>query len=106
MIKILQEITDWGDQPVANGIYHVNDAGQLVAYQAPKGDLKTFINPMKRFSQSHRKFETIGTIDEPKESNVITVKGSKGNEYTIDDGQCSCPGFTYRGNCKHIDQVA
>jgi len=78
----------------------------LVAYQAPKGDLKTFINPMKRFSQSHRKFETIGTIDEPKESNVITVKGSKGNEYTIVDGQCSCPGFTYRGNCKHIDQVA
>jgi predicted nucleic acid-binding Zn finger protein len=32
------------------------------------------------------------------------VKGSNGNTYTIEDGKCSCPGFTYRGNCKHVKE--
>jgi len=38
-----------------------------------------------------------------------TVKGSKGNEYLVirQKGQynCSCPGFTYRKNCRHIAEV-
>ena len=32
MIEILQETTDWGKKNIANGIYHVNSAGQLVQY--------------------------------------------------------------------------
>ena len=38
-----------------------------------------------------------------------TVKGSKGNDYLVirQKGQynCSCPGFTYRKNCRHIAEV-
>lgn len=38
-----------------------------------------------------------------------TVKGSKGNEYLVirQKGQynCTCPGFTYRKNCRHIAEV-
>jgi len=38
-----------------------------------------------------------------------TVKGSKGNEYLVirQKGQynCTCPGFTYRHNCRHITEV-
>ena len=33
MIQILQEVTDWGKFKVNNGIYHINGAGSLVAYQ-------------------------------------------------------------------------
>ncbi len=39
---------------------------------------------------------------------VITYKvpGSSGNVYTLtiskDSKSCSCPGFTYRRNCKHL----
>ena len=33
MIEILLETTDWGKYKVNNGMYHVNGAGQLVAYQ-------------------------------------------------------------------------
>ncbi len=39
---------------------------------------------------------------------VITYKvpGSTGNVYTLtvskDSKSCSCPGFTYRRNCKHL----
>ena len=38
-----------------------------------------------------------------------TVKGSKGNDYLVirQKGQynCTCPGFTYRKNCRHITEV-
>ena len=60
MIEILQETTDWGDAPVANGQYHVNGLGQLVAYQALNGELKTFKSPMKQFSKARRKFKKVG----------------------------------------------
>jgi hypothetical protein len=34
------------------------------------------------------------------------VQGSKGNEYTVvkeyGKSTCTCPGFTFRGQCKHL----
>ena len=104
MIEILQEVTDWGSASVFNGIYHVDDTGRLVAYQS-EHELKTFKNPLKGFDKRGRKLEKVGIIDEPTASNVIIVKGSKGNEYKIIDGQCSCPGFVYRNDCKHIKEL-
>lgn len=97
MIDILQEVTDWGGKRISNGIYHVNGAGHLVQYND-----KVFKNPMKQFSKARRKFEKIGEREEELAPGVITVQGSNGKVYTIDDGKCSCPGFTFRGNCKHI----
>jgi len=101
MIEILQEITDWGKYPVANGIYHVNSAGQLVQHNDT-----VFKNPIKQFSKARRKFVKIGERPEEFSKDIIVVKGSKGNTYTIEDGKCSCPGFTFRGNCKHVKEVA
>jgi hypothetical protein len=41
------------------------------------------------------------------ESNLIKVAGSKGNTYWVDPDQksCTCPGFTFRNYCKHLDEV-
>jgi SWIM zinc finger len=36
------------------------------------------------------------------------VVGSKGNEYTVTWGSkkhCTCPGFTFRGDCKHVKEM-
>lgn len=37
------------------------------------------------------------------------VKGSKGNEYTVkvsaNGKSCTCPGFTFRGTCKHVTEL-
>lgn len=99
MIEILQEVTDWGNYSVSNGVYHVNSAGQLVQHNDT-----VFKNPIKQFSKSRRKFKKIGERPEEFSKDVIVVKGSKGNTYTIEDGKCSCPGYTYRGNCKHVKE--
>ena len=40
---------------------------------------------------------------------VITVQGSKGQTYVVtkENGKatCSCPGYSYRNSCRHIDEV-
>lgn len=101
MIEILQEVTDWGKYTVANGIYHINSAGQLVQHND-----KVFKNPIKQFSKARRKFTKIGERAEELSADVVQVQGSNGKVYTIEDGKCSCPGYTFRGNCKHVKQVA
>ena len=101
MIKVLQETTDWPYK----GVYHINSSNELVAYQSTiYSPLKTFKSPIKNFSKSHRKFKLVREYEEKFDSDVITVKGSKGNTYTIKDGNCSCPGFTFRGDCKHVKE--
>ena len=47
----------------------------------------------------------------PKQEKTVTkiVKGSKGKDYVVTLGSkknCTCPGFTFRGNCKHIMETA
>jgi len=101
MIEILQEVTDWGKYPVANGVYHINSAGHLVQHNDT-----VFKEPIKQFSKARRKFKKIGERPEELESHIIEVTGSKGNKYHIDTekGTCTCPGFTFRGTCKHVQE--
>lgn len=58
-IKVLQETTDWGNERVVNGVYHVNEKGWLVQYNDKK-----FKVPLKQFSKARRKFKQIGEYDE------------------------------------------
>ena len=88
MIDILQETTDWGDQPVSNGIYHVNLQGHLVQHND-----KVFKTPLKKIGER---------VDPATRENVRIVVGSKGQKYIIEDDKCSCPGFKFRGACKHV----
>ena len=81
------------------------DGNNLVAYV--KVNTTTpfyFKSPIKGFDKRGRKFEpgnsNLFTIK--KESNAKTVIGSSGQVYTVTEDSCSCPGFTYRGSCKHM----
>jgi len=108
MIEILQEVTDWGKYKVNNGIYHINSSGSLVAYQPnEESKLQVLKSPSKNFSKSRRKFVKIGEREEKRASHIIEVKGSKGNVYYVDTLKktCTCPGFTYRGTCKHVKEI-
>lgn len=83
------------------------DGTNLVAY-IKVNEQKPFYfkNPIKGFDKRGRKFEkTEATTFKVKvKSHLIEVKGSNGNSYQVDPDSrtCTCPGFTFRGSCKHI----
>ena len=63
MVEILQEVTDWVDNPSlndSNGIYWVCKRQGLVAFQPPQGEKVVFEKPMRNFSKTRRKFKKIG----------------------------------------------
>ena len=52
----------------------------------------------------------ITTGPTPPKAETFKVEGSKGNSYTVTKllrgkFSCSCPGFSFRRKCKHIDIV-
>lgn len=101
MIEMLQETTAWSE-PTFNGVYHVSSEGHLIGYDNDI-EFKKFTVPMKHFSKTGRKFVKIGEYPEddlPSTANIVV--GSKGQEYIVDNGTCTCPGFKFRGSCKHV----
>ena len=99
MATILKEITQW-DMPVANHTYKVSGGGKLLGYWPRSGDRYVELSGKMRFDRARRKFQTLA--EEAEENAGIAVQGSGGKTYYIQDGKCSCPGFGFRGDCKHI----
>ena len=108
MIKILREVTG-----TVNGftyqphLYYVR-GDKLVWFQV--GDYSRGLDKYrvpKKFYRSGRKFEKIGEIEEEAVANIVKVAGSKGSKYQVDvdEKTCTCPGYKFRGQCKHIDQA-
>jgi hypothetical protein len=94
-----------GDQFPAHT--YLLDGNNLVAYvKVGTQEPFYFKRPIKGFDKRGRKFKpgniTLFTVK--KASNEHTVIGSKGQTYTVTEESCTCPGFTYRGTCKHMGQ--
>jgi hypothetical protein len=122
-MEAIKEITVWADGSTSNHTYLL-DGNNLVAY-IKKGDAQPFYfkNPIKGFSKSGRKFETLKVspfkdwakllkahidVEEPP-AYIKKVAGSKpGVFYTVntEEHTCTCQGFTFRGACKHINELA
>jgi hypothetical protein len=114
-MKWFAETTDYKD-PVPNGIYLLDDSKtKMYAFKPATGEIKTFKNFIRidvrgrKFVVNPVQFETKLKEDEP-EGRTWTVKGSKGDEYKITDVNgnlsCTCSGFRFRGDCKHVKGLA
>ena len=79
----------------------------LVAY-VKAGEIQPFYfkSGIKGFDKRGRKFVkgNINLFKVKASNDTRTVQGSKGQTYTVNDseGTCTCPGFTFRGTCKHL----
>jgi hypothetical protein len=83
------------------------DGTNLVAYvKVNETTPFYFKNPIKGFDKRGRKFKpgNITLFNTKKETHGKTVIGSSGQAYTVTEESCTCPGFTYRGTCKHMGQ--
>ena len=111
-MKWFAETTDYKDS-VPNGIYLLDDGKTKMYAFKPKGtgEIKVFKNAIKietrgrKFVVNPVQFETKLKEDEP-EGRFWIVKGSKGDEYRVSELNgnlsCTCSGFKFRGDCKHV----
>jgi hypothetical protein len=84
------------------------DGTTLVAYiKVGTKEPFYFKNGIKGFDKRGRKFakgdsKLFKKVKEQED--VREVQGSKGQTYRVNDaeGTCTCPGFTFRGSCKHL----
>lgn len=114
-MKWYLEITEWSDA-TPNGVYLMNDSrSKVYAFRSPvTRDIKVFKSPLRidlrgrRFKVNDTQYaHSVGA--EPSEGRSWSVAGSKGSAYTVTEsmGQwaCTCQGFTFRGRCKHLEQI-
>jgi hypothetical protein len=112
-MKWFAETTQYNDS-IANGVYLLDDAkSKMYAFRPAGGEIKAFRNPI-RIDVRGRKFvvnpiQYPTTAKEP-EGRYWIVKGSKGDEYRVTElngnYSCTCSGFKFRGQCRHITELA
>ncbi len=114
-MEALRETTVWTgvDYRQPNHDYLL-DGDRVVAYrpwgtgpiQICSGKLKIDRRGRKFEKLEPNPFGNIGNL-EKKEPMVIEVQGSKGKTYHVnpEERTCTCPGFTFRGNCKHVEAL-
>jgi hypothetical protein len=111
-MEALREITDWASP---NHTYLL-DGNNLVAYiKQSETEAYYFKQPIKGFDKRGRKFVSVTPspfgnrpVLTPVNLDIQRVQGSKPNvwyEVNQAEGTCSCPGFTFRGHCKHVKQA-
>jgi hypothetical protein len=108
-MQAVLETTQW-PTGTPNHMYLL-DGNNLVAYiRVGTSEPYYFKQPIKGFGKSGRKFVPVepSPFDMPcVASHVVTVEGSKGQVYTVDtrEGTCTCPGYSFRGACKHVKNM-
>ena len=102
----VRETTVWKDTAVQPNHTYLMDGDKAIAYiKWGQGDAFYFKNPL-RFSKRGRTFAALKTnpFNAKIASRMIQIAGSKGAVYEVDPDAktCTCPGYTFRGACKHI----
>lgn len=115
-MKVLQEVTNWGEHNVANHVYFMNDSRSKMYAYVQSGTKKPFKfkKPIgidirgRKFVEVPNKWK-FHLEEEQPEGRVWTVKGSKGDEYKVTELNgnlsCTCSGFKFRGDCKHVKSI-
>lgn len=114
-MKFYAETTKWPDG-MANGTYLLNDSKtKMYAYVRPGAvEVKKFNRPITIDTRG-RTFVVVKNtfgfeISGPVAQNPRwEVAGSKGEIYVVEKTEtsynCSCTGFRFRGDCKHVKQI-
>jgi hypothetical protein len=103
-MRILRETTDWA---FPNHIYYLDDKKEnLIAFiNINTHEPKVFKKPI-RFDMRHRTFVEVKDLAvKASVPQGRAVQGSKGETYYVDEGTCTCPGFKFRGACRHVAEI-
>ena len=112
-MQALKETTVWEDGNKNINHTYLLDGDRMVAYIRYGTDQPFWFKNPIRISRSGRKFERASddlfniSMNVLTPNNIKEVEGSKGQTYMVnlDEGTCTCPGYTYRGACKHTREL-
>ena len=113
-MKFYRETTvDWSS-PTPNHTYLLNNTrDKMYGYIKLGTEEAVVFKKPYRFDARRRTFREVTELGEIDTDQVRGQQwefaGSKGNKYIVQklDNvlKCTCPGFTYRGECKHVKQI-
>lgn len=104
-MEAIREVTEWDMTPAPNHIY-LMDGDKAIAYMKWGKEKPQYFSAPFRLIKARRKF--VGVSPNPFDVNIKStlteVHGSKGQTYFVDyeAETCTCPGFQFRGQCKHL----
>jgi hypothetical protein len=116
--QALKEITQWEDGATAINHTYLLDGDRMIAYMRVGTSVPFYFKAPIRISKSGRKFELVEpnpfehipevVVEQTTSDNTVEIEGSKGARYILDRVlcTCTCPGYTYRGTCKHVKELA
>jgi hypothetical protein len=123
-ISAYKEVTEWDNSEfvVPNHIYLFDGKSNILAYAKESSDEVTIFKKPMPMDTRRRKFEKVKhkaldalakTIFVEPEQELTTphwkVKSDSGKTYTVEliGGKyvCNCVGYSYRGSCKHSEQI-
>lgn len=115
--RAFMETTTWADNSGVNHTYLLDGDRMLAYIRHGTTEPFWFTKPIT-ISKSGRKFElvepnpfdTISSalgIQPTNDVDLVEIQGSKGDIYYLNktDKTCTCPGFTFRGTCKHVKEL-
>jgi hypothetical protein len=122
-MEALKEVTVWEDNTFQCNHTYLLEGDKMLAYIKAGATEPFFFKSPITISRSRRKFEKLKVdpfkdwakllkahIDvEPTPAYIKKIAGSKpGVTYEVNtqDKTCSCPGYTFRGKCKHTEELA
>lgn len=116
MTKAYKETTVWEDGNTAINHTYLLDGDRMIAYMRTGTSVPFYFKTPIRISRSGRKFELVEpnpfdlvphVVIAQELANTREIDGSKGAKYILDlDAKsCTCPGYTYRGTCKHVKEL-
>lgn len=120
MAEAYLETTAWAEVKACNHTYYLEGDKMLAYVRHGTTEPFWFKTPIT-ISRSGRKFQRVDSsvfedgfgalvaqLQPEPEPDVVEVKGSKpGVVYYVNvkEKSCTCPGYTYRGKCKHVEAL-
>lgn len=111
-MEAVREITVWEGLETQPNHTYLLDGDRIRAYRPRGQGAVEWLTGGIKIDRRGRKFEKadIGLFDVElaKDPVILAVPGSKGATYHVntETGTCTCPGFTFRGCCKHTKELA
>ena len=112
-MAFLRETTVWPNGGRNHTYLLTPDRIKMLAYvKEGEKEVFTFKKPIPFYTRGRLFVEVPNTFGyKIKDSTpAVKIKGSTGTEYVVskqnDVLKCSCPGFSFRGKCKHLEEGA